>query len=271
MKIAVILPSRGLLFSESFEELLRELGVSSSKSQLKPINHKIFFSHGKSIPDCFNIPLEKALKDKSFTHVLFAEDDMALPKGILRKMINGGWMACALDYPFKNDGEATILHDPAGYALYSGTGFLLVDRAILDLMPKPIMRTDTAWDLRIQNHTLIMWPRDVSKIKTYGLHDINFGLTLWTNDIPIVPVAPAGQRKLISLGLKNSNFGAHVIKTLTQVGIDNITKTTNKEMKLKWLAALSQVKKVEILNKIPDDIEIVDGQARLKGGDDVII
>lgn len=262
MKLGVILPSRGILFSESFEELLREL---------KPFDYKIYFSHNRPIPDCFNMPLEQALKDKKLTHILFAEDDMMLPKGVLEKMIGLNVPATALDYPFKNDGEATILHDPEGKALYSGTGFLLVQRPILDKMPKPIFRTDLAWDLRIQNHKLIMWPRDVSNIKTYGLHDINFGLTLWTNGLPIVPAAPAGQRKLVALGRSGTNHGAHIIKTLTKVGIDNITKTDDEEMKLKWVGALSQVTSVEIMDHIPDDIEIVDGQARLKGGDDVII
>lgn len=262
MKVAVVLPSRGLLFSESFEELLREL---------KPFDHTIYFAHGKPIPDAFNIPLERALEDKKVTHVLFAEDDMMLPEGILQKMVRGQWLACALDYPFKNDGEATILHDPDGYALYSGTGFLLVDRLILDSMPKPIFRTDIAWDVRIEKGTLYMWPRDVSNIKTYGLHDINFGLTLWTNNIPIVPVTICGQRKLIALGQPNTNHGAHTIKELTRVGIDNITKTEDPEMQLKWIAALSTVKHVEILSKIPDDIEIIDGQAHLKGGGDMVI
>lgn len=262
VKIAVVYPSRGLLFSESFEELLNEL---------KPFDYKIYFAHSKPIPDCFNIPLNKALEDEEVTHILFCEDDMMLPKGILKKMIDGGWLACALDYPFKNDGEATILHDPKGFALYTGTGFLLVDRLLLDKMSKPIMRTDLAWDTRIQNHVMYMWPRDVSKIKTYGLHDINFGLTLWTNGYPIVPVAPAGQRKLLALGEPNSNHGKHYIKELTKVGVDNITKTDDPEMKLKWVAALSQVTSVEVLDHIPDDIEIIDGQAHLKEGEDLVI
>lgn len=196
---------------------------------------------------------------------------MALPKGILKKMVDGNWLACALDYPFKNDGEATILHDPGGYALYSGTGFLLVDRVLLDKMPKPIMRTDLAWDVRIQRGTIYMWPRDVSKIKTYGLHDINFGLTLWTNGYPIVPVAPCGQRKLVALGRSGTNHGAHIIRTLTEVGIDNITKAEDPEERLKWLAALSTVKNVAILDEIPDDIEYIDGQAHMKEGGEVII
>lgn len=262
MRLAVIYPSRGLVFSESFEELLREL---------KPFDYKIYFSHGRPIPDCFEVPLEQALKDKKVTHILFAEDDMMLPKGILKKMLDLDYPATALDYPFKNDGEATILHDPAGNAIYSGTGFLLVWREVLDKMPKPVFRTDLAWDTRIEKGKLIMWPRDVSKINTYGLHDINFGLTLYTNGMPILPAAPAGQRKLVALGRTNTNQGAHLIKELTQVGIDNITKTDDEDMKLKWVAALSTVKHVEILDSIPEDIEIVDGQARLKGGNDVVI
>lgn len=262
MKLAAILPSRGLLFSESFEELLREL---------KPFDYKIYFAHGKPIPQCFNDPLETALKDPLVTHILFVEDDMVLPKGILKKMVDKDWPAAALDYPFKNNGEATILHDPAGYALYSGTGFLLIWREIIDKIPKPVFRTDLAWDVRIQNHVLYMWPRDVSQIKTYGLHDINFGLTLWTNGYPIVPVAPAGQRKLLALGVKNSNDGAHLIKVIDKVGVDNITKTDDEVQKTKWVAALSQVQSVEILDHIPEDIEIIDGQARLKGGGDVVL
>ena len=260
-RLGVILPSRGLLFSQTLEELLAEL---------KPYDHKIYFAHARPLPECFNEPLEKALKDNP-THVLFCEDDMAIPKDILKKMLKLNVPATALDYPFKKDGEATILHDPDGFALWSGTGFLLVWREVLDKMPKPVFRTDLAWDIRIEKHVLYMWPRDVSKIKTYGLHDINFGLTMWTNGMPIVPAAPAGQRKLVALGQPNSNNGAHIIRTISKVGIDNITKTDDEEQKLKWLASLSQVKEVQVLEKMPDDIEIVDGQARLKGGGDTVI
>lgn len=262
VKIAVVLPSRGLLFSQSFEELLQEL---------KLFDYRIYFSHGRPIPDCFNNPLERALSDKQITHVLFCEDDMMLPKGVLKKMVELDVPATALDYPFKEDNEATILHDPDGFALYSGTGFLLVWREVLDKMPKPVFRTDLAWDTLVLKGCLYMWPRDVSRIKTYGLHDINFGLTLWTNGMPIVPAAPAGQRKLLALGQPSSNNGTHIIKELTKVGIDNVTKNTTEEEKMKWMAVLSTVKRVEVLDKMPDEFEVIDGQTRLKGGGDVII
>ena len=107
-KLGVVLPSRGLLFSKTLEELLREL---------KPYNYKIYFSHARPIPDCFNIPTKQALEDPEITHILFCEDDMCLPNGVLKKMIDLDVPATALDYPFKNDDEATILHDPQGYAL----------------------------------------------------------------------------------------------------------------------------------------------------------
>lgn len=196
---------------------------------------------------------------------------MMLPQKILKKMVKLNYPAVALDYPFKADGDSTVLHDPSGMALWTGTGFLLVWREVLDKMPKPVFRTDLAWDLRIEKHKLKMWPRDVSKIKTYGLHDINFGLTLWTNKMPIMVAAPAGQRKLVAMGRPNTNSGAHIIKTLTKTGVDNITKTDDREEQIKWIAALSQVTEVEITEKKPDDIEYVDGQARLKGGGDVVI
>lgn len=251
-----------MLFSQTLEELLREL---------KPFDRKIYFAHARPIPECFNEPLDKALKDKKVTHVLFCEDDMMLPKGILQKMVDLDVPATALDYPFKDNGDSTILHDPAGYALWSGTGFLLVKRIILDKMPKPIFRTDLAWDIRIEKGTIYLWPRDVSKVQTYGLHDINFGLQLWTNGYPIVPAAPAGQRKLIALGMKNTNQGAHLIRTITEVGVDNITKDNIEENKFKWWGALSTVRSVEVLDKIPDDIEVIDGQSRLKQGGDIVI
>lgn len=256
-KIAVVLPSRGLLFSQSFEELLREL---------KPFRHKIFFAHQRPLPDAFNEPLEKALEDPSFTHVLLVEDDMALPKGILKQMMDLRVHATALDYPFNEDGEATTLHDPEGKALYTGTGFVLLERWVLDAMPKPIFTIDTAWDCRIKGKTLCFWPRDVSNIKTYGLHDVNFGLTLWSNGLAIIPAAPAGQRKLVSLGKAGTNQGAHQIKTLTKVTKDNITKTTIESQRMKWLARLSQVDTVEVMDGVPDDIEYVNGQACLRKG-----
>jgi hypothetical protein len=258
MKLAVILPSRGLSFSRTCDELLKEL---------KPLDYRLFFSIGHKLPDCFNIPLEEILKDKSFTHVLIVEDDMIIPKGILRKMFNVNYPLVALDYPFKKNGESTVLHDPDGMALYTGTGFLLIERWLLDMMPKPIFRTDTAWDMMIsKDNELLIWGRDVSKIKTYGLHDVHFGLTMWSQGLPILVMKQTtGQRKLRKKGEAGSNSGADEIYEIKGVLRNNVLKTDNEEIRNAFLTRINLVKTVKLLPEKPDEVRYKDGQAVIKG------
>lgn len=256
-KLGVILASRGLMFSETLEQLLGEL---------KDFDYKIFWSHGRSLPDCFNIPVEEAIKDPEVFAVLICEDDMIIPRGILKRMFAKHYPVVALDYPFKNNGDATMLHDPAGNAIYSGTGFILIAKAILERLPKPIFRTDTAWDTMIKGDTLVFWPRKLNKI-AYGLHDVNLGITLFANDVPILPMATtAGQRKLVKLGEKNTNKGAHEIRELTEVGRDIVIKSNFNDNHFKYKNALARVRNVQIMDHIPEFIEYVDGQATMVGG-----
>ena len=201
-KLAVVLPSRGLLFSETLEELLGEL---------KDFKYKIFWSHGRSLPECFNIPTEEALADPEVFAVLFCEDDMIIPKGILKEMFAQNYPVVALDYPFQQDGDATTLHDPEGMAYWTGTGFMLVARQVLENAPKPIWQTGRTFDPFVDQDTLHFWPRKLDKTY-YGLHDLNFGLTLYSAGMPIKPMdKTAGQRKLRKLGSPATNNGAHKI------------------------------------------------------------
>lgn len=245
------------MFSQTLEELLREV---------EDFDHKLFWSHGRSLPDCFNIPVEEALVDPEIYAVLIVEDDMIIPKGILKKMFAKGYPVVALDYPFKKDGDSTMLHDPAGNAIYSGTGFLLLARNVLEALPKPIFRTDIAWDTMIKGNSLVFWPRKITKT-AYGLHDVNLGIILFANDIPIKPMEiTAGQRKLVRLGESNTNHGAHEIKDLTEVGRDLVIKTVEVDNIYKFREALARVKNVQILDAIPEFIGYEDGQAYIKGG-----
>lgn len=245
------------MFSETLEELLREL---------KDFDYKLFWAHKRPLPECFNEPVEKALKDPEIFAVLLSEDDMIIPKGILKKMFAQNYPVVALDYPFKNDGDATMLHDPAGNAIYSGTGFILIAKQILERLPKPIFRVDTAWDTMIKGDTLVFWPRKLNKV-AYGLHDVNLGINLFANNVPIKPMLKtAGQRKLVKLGDKNVNKGAHDIKKLTKVGRDIVIKSNFSDNHFRYKRALERVKNVQIMDTIPDFIEYVDGQAHMKHG-----
>jgi hypothetical protein len=252
-KLAVILPSRGLMFSETFEELLNEL---------EDFDYEIFWAHSRPLPDCFNEPLEKVLADPTVFAVLFCEDDMIIPKGILKQMFGANYPAVALDYPFREDGDATMLHDKAGEVIFSGTGFLLVAKAILESMPKPVFRTDTAWDMAFRSSgTMYIWPRKLNKV-FYGLHDVYLGMMLFSNGIPIKELPrTAGQRKLVRLGRKETNDGAHEIKELTIVGRDMVGQSVTEGRGETLRQALNRVTDLEVLTEIPDFITYEDGQA----------
>jgi len=257
-KLAVVLPSRGLMFSRTFEELLGEL---------KDFNYRIFWSHARSLPDCFNIPTEQALADPEVFAVLFCEDDMIIPKGILNKMFKSKYPVVALDYPFQQNGDATVLHDPNGMAYWSGTGFLLVAREILENIPKPIWQTGRTFDPFVDKDTLHFWPRKLTKV-FYGLHDLNFGLTLYSSGVPVLPmIETAGQRKLVRLGATGTNQGAHEIKELTEVGRDIVSGMVDQNNSELFLGALNRVKQVRFWENIPPFISYdEDNQPYLNDG-----
>lgn len=244
MKLGVVLPSRGLMHSETLEELLGELNSIG-------IDWEIFWAHELPLPECFNVPTEKALKDKDVFAILFCEDDMIIPKGILKQMFSEKYPVVALDYPFQSNGDSTCLHDPNGYAYWTGTGFLLVARQILEQMEKPIWRTDTTFDPFVDKDTIHFWPRKLNKV-FYGLHDLRFGLLLYANRIPIkVMPRTAGQRKLVKLGEKGTNNGAHQFIELTEVGRDVVSGMIDKENVDMFRGALNRVQNVRIWDKIP--------------------
>lgn len=241
-KLAVVLPSRGLMFSQTLEELLGEL---------EGFNYQIYWAHAKTLPECFNEPTEHALADPDVFAVLYCEDDMILPKGILRRMFSMEYPVVALDYPFQQDGDSTCLHDPTGNAFWTGTGFMLVSKSVLKQMELPIWRTDTTFDPFIDKDTIHFWPRKLDKVY-YGLHDLRFGLLLYSAGVPIkVMKETAGQRKLVRLGEKGSNNGAHEIMTLTKVGRDLVSGLITVENANLFRGALNRVKNVRIWDKIP--------------------
>jgi len=256
-KLAVVVPSRGLMFSETLEELLAEL---------EDFEHEIFWAHGKSLPDCFNEPTERALADLDVYAVLYCEDDMKLPKGVLKRMFDQNYPVVALDYPFQQDGDATVLHDPHGYAYWSGTGFLLVSKGVLEQMEKPIWITNRTFDPFIDKDTIHFWPRKLDKV-FYGLHDLNFGMLLYSAGLPVMPMTEtAGQRKLVKLGEKGTNNGAHDIKEITIVGRDLVSGMIDPENSDLFRGALNRIKNVRFWEDTPPFISYKDNQPYLNDG-----
>ncbi len=250
-KLAVVLPSRGLIFSETFEELLNELNSTG-------LEYEIFFAHARPLPECFNEPTERALADKRVFAVLFVEDDMIIPRGILNQMFAVEYPVTALDYPFKQNGDSTCLHDPEGMAFWTGTGFMLVARQVLESIPKPIWRTDQTFDPFVDKDTIHFWPRKLDKVY-YGLHDLNFGLILYSAGMPVLPMEQvAGQRKLAKLGDSNTNNGMHEIDLLTEVGKNVVSGLVDQENVDLFLGAMNRVKNVKMWTETPPFISYDD-------------
>lgn len=204
MKIAVILPSRGLIFSETADELLQNL---------TGFDYDIFFSHDNPIPLCFEKPLRTALRG-SYTHIWFVEDDMILPYDVLQTMLDADVPVATYDYPVTKSGQGAVLSDAEGRVVFCGTGCMLVKRGVFDKLRKPYFRTDVRWNAINYGKFVRLTAMQINNpsLPAYGLHDTNFGIKLWQAGIPISVVGKCGQRKLLKLGKAGSNHGAHQIE-----------------------------------------------------------
>lgn len=206
-KVGVILPSRGLIFSRTAEDVL---------NNLKGIPHKIYFSHKRPIPECFNEPLEKALADKDITDIWFVEDDMIIPPDTLKTMLQADHAVVTADYPINKEGRGSIF-EVKKQVIYCGTGCMLVKREVFNELPKPVFRTNIRWNIKNFGQYLKMASHHVED-DGYGLHDINFCMSLYRLNIPIHKIDTVlGQRKLIALGKANTNNGAHQIEEWKKV------------------------------------------------------
>lgn len=209
--IAVILPSRGLMYSRTAEEILKNL---------KGLDYKIFFSHRKPIPECFNEPTEQALANPDVTHLWFVEDDMILPPTILQDMLDKDKAAVTVNYPTTKNRDAAIL-TIKNRIVYGGTGCLLVKRAVFDELPKPIWRTDIVWTPKNMGNFIKFTAIKRDKPTGYGYHDVNFYINLYRLDIPVHKLDyTIGQRKLVAMGKSGSNNGAHQIEEWHKVKKD---------------------------------------------------
>lgn len=203
-KVGVILPSRGLIFSKTAEEILKVV---------KGIDHKFFFSHRLPIPDCFELPLQEALNDKAITDILIIEEDMILPPKVLKSALELNEDVVVCDYPIVKNKIGSVVEDSNGKVIYSGTGFMLIKRNVFDKLSKPYFRADILWKTKQEGTQLAFTAVKNETNKSYGTHDITFCMKLTINNINISKLdIQLGQRKLITLGKVGSNNGAHFIE-----------------------------------------------------------
>lgn len=208
-RLGIVIPSRGLIFSRTAEEIERET---------KGIRRKFYFAHGKAIPKCFESPVNRALCDFDNTHVLILEDDMILHENAIWEALDADKDVVVYDYPITKNGRGSVFTDGTGKVIYSGTGFMLIKREVFDKLKAPYFRSDIGWNVYRDKESLRFVAREMVKGDGYGLHDITFGMKLQKAGIEITVLDKTlGQRKLIALGKSGTNDGAHNIENWTTV------------------------------------------------------
>ena len=153
--IGFCIPSRALVHSRTMQDV-----IACSNGY----NVNWYFSHGNPIPDCFNIIVEEAVRDKN-DYIFIVEDDMKLPHDILKKLLSANVDIALADYPVKKD-KHTVAWSAKGEFLYGGVGCVLIKFKVFKIkLTPPYFRTDYGYTLDMEQ---------VSPMGNHGLQDVDF-------------------------------------------------------------------------------------------------
>lgn len=195
MNIGIILTTRGFVFTEVMQSLLKEL---------EGYEYEIFMSHNLPIPECQNTLIEKALLG-DFTHFLFIEEDVVIPEGAVDDMMMAKGDIVAIDYGVNEWSCITRYKDEI---LWCGLGCTLVKREVFEGMERPFFRSDKA--LLLNDWPNITWI-DAGK-QAYGGQDIYFCMKAREKGFTIQQVfGEARHLKLEELGRREINNGHHCV------------------------------------------------------------
>lgn len=141
-KIIALMPTRGLIFTKSEVALEQEMLVNNQLPW-------ILRTDNQPIPDCRNILVESALKTPA-THFLLVDDDVIIPEGGLKTMIDADEDIVFIDYPMHYDDGRWANMGTATYdewlpgddykdkpVAWAGLGCALIKREVFEKLGKP--------------------------------------------------------------------------------------------------------------------------------------
>lgn len=193
-QIAVILPSRGLIFAEVEDSITRNL---------EPYDYTVYRSWDLVIPDSVNVLVDKALiRNPDF--VFFIEEDTVIPDGGIEKLIQANADIACIDYGVA--GWGCVTKDQSGDVLWCGLGCTLVKPYVFDKIERPYFRSDI--ELRLNDWTWVPSPPN-----KYGGQDIYFCCKARENGFKIKEIEgmECKHLRLEALGKPEINRGLHTI------------------------------------------------------------
>lgn len=225
MQIAIIIASRGLVFSKTMESVVANILDNVSHK----ITFKLYMAHNLPIPQCFNQPLEQALADKPDL-VWFVEEDMVIGKGALAEMLGliyNGYKIVTGEYVDRRTNKNLTVKNEVGEVLFCGMGCLLVQANLFTLLTEPYIRQGCF--KRIDTPNGSQYELVEGKTTTwYGTQDVylTHQLKKVGGNIGVIKT-PIGHLELISKGedLKNNGLHGVVEHTLADTVLSPLVDT----------------------------------------------
>ena len=207
MQIAIIMASRGLVFSKTVESVISNILENPQHT------YKLYMAHNRPLPQCFNEPLEAALLDKPEA-VWFVEEDMVIGKGALAEMVQlfyNGYKVSTGDYVDRRTKKDLVARNELGTVLFSGMGCLFVAASLIAQLPKPYIRQGCFYlvDTPLgKDYEYI----EGKRTEWYGTQDVYFTYMLrkLAGSIAVIK-AKIGHLELIKSGADLQNNGVHDI------------------------------------------------------------
>lgn len=163
-KIAVVLPTRGLVFTEVEEAIEKARHTFITHSERVDI--EVVRSTNLPIPDSHNELTKIALLGHP-EYIWYIEEDTVPPRNALYDLIKADADIAFIDYAI--NGWACSAKFEDGEILWSGLGCTLVKAKVFEKLSYPYFRTDKS--LSLNDDTYFQWLDMPNK---YGGHDIWF-------------------------------------------------------------------------------------------------
>lgn len=200
MKIGIILPTRGLVFTRVIQAI---------EEYRKDFEIKAYFSHNLPIPEGHNALTKQALEEGSDL-IFYIEEDTVIPTGSLEKLVQANNDIACIDYGVS--GWGCITRNTQGEILWCGLGCTLVKKQVFEKLSYPYFRADMS--LRLNDMAWQKLPDEYIKTKQYGSLDIWFCYQARKAGFHITQAEGECEHlELIELGKRETNNGLHTIKT----------------------------------------------------------
>lgn len=209
MKIAVCLPTRGIIDTLTIESIIKNLD---------DYDHKFYFTHDLPLPNSRIDITDRALADKC-DFLWWVDDDMVIPDGFLKKLLEVAdekTIACGAYY--MQNGQKSVFYFKKE-AKQCGFGCSLIHRNIYKNTPQPWYRTNK---VQIWNGTTPSWMDDPNS--TWGGEDIWFYYqAIDVAGFKLKEVGDVGHLRIHTWGNKYLNNGVHDIYELGPEGQRDFT------------------------------------------------